>query len=178
MRLLATQFENERQDKDFDSNIRILLHAQAIKNISQNRTFNLRISSTQAVDENSEPSSIHFTSNRSGHDEARRQTFRLCRNYKATSYLNTISKFKGDMLEQSSNPRPEEERSLHWTSVENVKHYMNIQNVRSARNLEDNLDSAAAVPISPQKRNSTRDTVETVSRYMSFQTVSNASTTE
>ena len=42
LRLLATQFENERQDKDFDSNIRILLHFQAIKNISQNRTFNLR----------------------------------------------------------------------------------------------------------------------------------------
>ena len=42
MSLLATQFENERPDKDFDSNIRILLHAQAIKSIAQNRTFNLR----------------------------------------------------------------------------------------------------------------------------------------
>ena len=42
MRLLGTQFQNERQEKDFDSNIRILLHAQAIKNISHNRTFNLR----------------------------------------------------------------------------------------------------------------------------------------
>ena len=40
LRLLATQFENEREDKH--SNIRILLHNQAIKNIFQNRTFSLR----------------------------------------------------------------------------------------------------------------------------------------
>ena len=42
MRLLATQFENEREDKDFDSNIRILQHAQEIKKIFQRRTFDLK----------------------------------------------------------------------------------------------------------------------------------------
>ena len=42
MRLLATQFENERQDKDFDSNIRLIQHAQEIKKIFQRRTFDLK----------------------------------------------------------------------------------------------------------------------------------------
>ena len=41
MRLLATQFENERQDRDFDSNIRLIQHAQEIKKIFQ-RTFDLK----------------------------------------------------------------------------------------------------------------------------------------
>ena len=39
LRLLATQFENERKDKDFDSNIRIIQHAHAIKDIFQKRAL-------------------------------------------------------------------------------------------------------------------------------------------
>ena len=39
LRLLGTQFENERKDKDFDSNIRIIQHAQAIKDIFQKRAL-------------------------------------------------------------------------------------------------------------------------------------------
>ena len=42
LRLLATQFENGREDKDYDSRIRILQHAQAIQKIMQNRAFNLK----------------------------------------------------------------------------------------------------------------------------------------
>ena len=42
MRLLATQFESERQDKDFDSNIRILQHAKEIRNIFHRRTLDLK----------------------------------------------------------------------------------------------------------------------------------------
>ena len=42
MRLLATQFENERQDKDFDSNVRLIQYAQEISKIFQRRTFDLK----------------------------------------------------------------------------------------------------------------------------------------
>ena len=55
LRLLATQFKNERKDKDFDSNIRILQQAQAIKNIFQNRTFDLK-AHLQKLMKNQDPS--------------------------------------------------------------------------------------------------------------------------
>ena len=42
LRQLATQFENGREDKDHDSRIRILQHAQVIQKIFQNRAFNLK----------------------------------------------------------------------------------------------------------------------------------------
>ena len=43
MRLLATQFKIEKQEKDFDSNIRIILQAHAIRDIFQKRTFGLKV---------------------------------------------------------------------------------------------------------------------------------------
>ena len=46
LRLLATQFENERKDKDFDSNIRIIQHAHAIKDIFQKRALMMNTQDT------------------------------------------------------------------------------------------------------------------------------------
>ena len=42
MRLLATQFENEREDQDCDTKVRILQHAQAIHKLLEKKAFNLR----------------------------------------------------------------------------------------------------------------------------------------
>ena len=42
LRLLAIQFENERKDKDFDSNTRLLQQAHAVRTIIQKRTFDLK----------------------------------------------------------------------------------------------------------------------------------------
>ena len=46
LRLLATQFENERKDKDFDSNVRTIQHAHAIKEIIQKRASDMSIEDT------------------------------------------------------------------------------------------------------------------------------------
>ena len=42
MRLLATQFENEREDQDYDTKARILQHAQAIHQLLDKKAFNLK----------------------------------------------------------------------------------------------------------------------------------------
>ena len=42
MRLLATQFESERQERDFDSSIRVLQHAREIRNIYKRRSWDLQ----------------------------------------------------------------------------------------------------------------------------------------
>ena len=41
LRILFIQFEDEREDKDFDSGIRIILHSSAIQNILKLRTYSL-----------------------------------------------------------------------------------------------------------------------------------------
>ena len=42
MRLLATQFENEKEDQDCDTKARILLHAKAIHKLLSNKAFSLK----------------------------------------------------------------------------------------------------------------------------------------
>ena len=41
LRILSIQFEDEREDKDFDSGIRIILHSNAIQDILKLRTYSL-----------------------------------------------------------------------------------------------------------------------------------------
>ena len=102
LRLLATQFENERKDKDFDSNIRLLQQAQAIRAIFQKRTFDLK-GHLQKLMKNQnpdypvqEPLPVTEVEMRQLEDKLLQY---LCRRNQADSNSKTANAYTGDMLE-------------------------------------------------------------------------------